>query len=432
MNSLLYEIIVYILEALVSVVFMQTLLIPKYNKLLHIVLWCQITMVIMFITPSFTMVRIIVTAVAEFVFSLLMYENKFKRKLGVYFYKEALVLCSSAVAYLAYNLAIDKDADFFNICGTHDCTYCLMYLITLSVFISVAFQFTKETLSVECPWVIGTQLVIGVGEVLSILSVALSLGGTVNIVQSYLIIIACICMVAANTSVGILAPYLLKYINQIRNMDYGKQLSNMEYKYYEMAVENNRKMASVRHDISNHIQTVYSLFKSGNSDKAFDLIDELKSKYVTIDTIEYCNNPVVNIILSNKCTEAENQGIDVHIKCKPIDQLPVSDFDLSTVFCNLLDNAISGCIDSQQSAPKLIVEISEKNQYFVLRILNSCKVSLNIESTDRIETTKHNSSSHGIGMPIVAGIAKKYRGDFVVSAQNGIFTATVIMSIKGN
>ena len=37
-----------------------------------------------------------------------------------------------------------------------------------------------------------------------------------------------------------------------------------------------------------------------------------------------------------------------------------------------------------------------------------------------------------LGMPIISGIAKKYRGDFIVSAQNGIFTATVVMSIKNN
>ena len=55
---------------------------------------------------------------------------------------------------------------------------------------------------------------------------------------------------------------------------------------------------------------------------------------------------------------------------------------------------------------------------------------MTIENTDRIETTKSNSQTHGFGMPIIAGIVKRYKGDFVVSAQNGLFTATAIMSIK--
>ena len=53
-----------------------------------------------------------------------------------------------------------------------------------------------------------------------------------------------------------------------------------------------------------------------------------------------------------------------------------------------------------------------------------------VESTDRIETTKSNSQTHGFGMPIVSSVTKRYKGDFIVSAQNGIFTATAVLSIK--
>ena len=55
---------------------------------------------------------------------------------------------------------------------------------------------------------------------------------------------------------------------------------------------------------------------------------------------------------------------------------------------------------------------------------------MNIDNTDRIDTTKTDGSIHGIGMPMVSRIVKKYKGDFVVAAQNGIFTATVVMSMK--
>jgi len=145
----------------------------------------------------------------------------------------------------------------------------------------------------------------------------------------------------------------------------------------------------------------------------------------------YCNNPVVNIILANKKSEAEEKNIETHIKVKEsLDNIPITDFDLSTVICNLLDNAIRGCVCSEQSHPRLIVEILQKNQYLVIRVLNSCKVSMHVESTDTIETTKSTTQMHGLGMPIIAGIAKKYRGDFAVSAQNGIFTATVVLSMK--
>lgn len=433
MSPFLYEIIVYLVEALISGIFLINMLEEKYHKWVHFTLWCEIVIVAMLCTPSFSIVRIGVIALLEFAYTYFMFEDKPKIKIGVFLLKEALLITASAVSYAISSLFIGVHANFFSSCRSDNCTYCLLYLLMFSILISIVFQFTKERKGVEFPWVIGTQVVIGFGEATAVLAVAAASGGVINSKESWFIIIAMICMVAANVSIGMLAPYLLRQVTMSTNMDYGQELSSMEYKYYEMSVENDKKLHSIRHDISNHIQTIYSLFSNGENQRGLELINELKSRYALVDQMVYCNNPVVNIILSNKKSEAEDKNIETHIKVKEnLDNMPITDFDLSTVICNLLDNAIRGCICSEQSHPRLIVEILQKNQYLVIRVLNSCKVGMNIESTDRIETTKSKSQTHGLGMPIISGIAKKYRGDFIVSAQNGIFTATVVMSIKGN
>ena len=433
MSPLLYEIIVYLVEATISGIFLLNLLDEKYHKVWHISLWCEIVIIAMLCTPSFSLVRIGVVALLELLYTCFMFEDKPKKKISVFIFKETLLAAASLFSYALYALFIEDEAHFLSSCKSDNCTYCLMYLLLFSILISIVFQFTKERKGVEFPWVIGTQVVIGFGEATAVLAVATASGGVINSNESWLIIIATICMVAANISIGMLAPYLLRQVTMAQNMDYGKELSNMEYKYYEMSIENKEKLHAIQHGISNHIQTIYSLISNGENQRGLELIEELKSRYALVEQMVYCKNPVVNIILSNKKSEAEEKNIETHIKVKDdLDAIPVTDFDLSTVICNLLDNAIRGGICSEQSHPRLIVEIFQKNQYLVIRVLNSCKVGMNIESTDRIETTKSNSQTHGLGMPIIAGIAKKYSGDFVVSAQNGIFTATVVMSIKGN
>lgn len=433
MSPLLYEVIVYLVEALISVIFLLNMLEEKYHKLLHITLWCEIVVAAMLCTPPFSVIRVIVIAILELIYTYFMFEDKPKKKIEVFFFKEALLFTASILSYAIYSLLIDEHVEFISSCRSENCTYCLLYLLMFSILTSIVFQFTKERKGVEFPWVIGTQIVIGFGEATAVLAVAIASGGVINSTESWFIIIAMICMVAANISIGIFAPHLLRKVTTSTNMDYGEELSNMEYKYYEMSVENEKKLQAIKHDISNHIQTVYSLFSNGQNQLGFEMIDELKARYALVDQMVYCNNPVVNIILSNKKNEAEEKNIEMHIKVKEnLDNMPITDFDLSTVICNLLDNAIRGCICSEQSHQRLIVEILQKNLYLVIRVLNSCKVSMKIENTDRIETTKSKSQMHGLGMPIIAGIAKKYRGDFVVSAQNGIFTATVVMSIKNN
>ncbi len=431
MNAFVYEFIVYSVEALISGIFLLNILEPKYKYMLQLVLWCQIAMLSLFLTPAFSIWRAIYIVVLELIFTVFMYEDKLKRKIFVFLFKEGILLSSSVMAFVVYRLLICHDAKFLNSCQSENCTYTLIYLLLFSVASSVASQFVKKIKGVEFPWILGTEIVIGIGETGAVLAISSSYNGVINSENSILIIVAWICMVAANISIGILGPYLLKQASISNNMDYGTELSNMEFKYYEMSVENDKKLMSIKHDISNHIQTIYSLFKNGESQRGMELINELKNRYSMVDQMVYCNNPVVNIILSNKKKEADTKNIETHIKIKEnLDNIPITDFDLSTIICNLVDNAIRGCIYSEQSHPRMIIEILQKNQYLVVRVLNSCKTTMNIESTDRIETTKSNSQTHGFGMPIIAGIAKKYRGDFVVSAQNGLFTATVIMSIK--
>ena len=433
MSPFLYEITVYLVEALISGIFLMNMFEEKYHKVLHMTLWLEIVIIAIFCTPSFSILRICVVAVVEFAFVYFMFDDMPKKKIGVFLLKEALLLVSSVVSYALYSLFIIDHTVFLSGCRDDNCTYRLLYLLMFSVLTSIVLQFTRDRKGFELPWVIGTQIIVGIGEVTSVLAVAITSGDEFDAKESWLIITAMVCMVTANISIDMLAPYLLGRVTMSTNMDYGKEISNMEYKYYEMSVENDKKLHAIRHDISNHIQTIYSLISNGENQRGLELIDELKSRYALVNQMVYCNNPVVNVILSNKKSEAEENNIETHIKVKEtLDNIPVTDFDLSTVICNLLDNAIRGCICSEQSHPRLIVEILQKNQYLVVRVLNSCKIGMNIESTDRIETTKSGSQAHGLGMPIVAGIARKYRGDFIVSAQNGIFTATVVMSIKEN
>jgi len=431
MSPFLYEITVYLVETFISGIYLLNMLEERYSKRWHILLWGGIVGVAMQCTPSFSPARIGVIALLEFIYTWIMFDDKLKRKGTSFLFKELLLVASSLISFAIYSLVVDDHARFWFSCRSDNCTYCLLYLLLYSVLISIVFQFTKERKGVELPWVVGTLVVIGFGEITAVLSVTVACGGIINSKESWLIIVAMVCMVAANISIGMLAPYLLGRVTRSANMDYGKELSNMEYKYYEMSVENDKKLLAIRHEISNHIQTAYSLFSNGENQRGLELINELKIRYAHVDSMVYCNNPVVNIILSNKKKEAEEKQIETHIKVKEnLDNMPITDFDLSTVICNLLDNAIRGCECSEQPHPRMIVEILQKNQYLVIRVLNSCKIGLYVESTDRIETTKGNSQAHGLGMPIIAGIAKKYRGDFIASAQNGIFTATVVMSVK--
>lgn len=431
MSSLLYELVVYVCEAVIIESLYINLLHPKIKVICIVLLWPEAVLLGIALTPSFSLFRIALIAVFEFIVIIIAFEDKFTHKLRSFLFIGAVSVVSGLISYLLIGLFTKKWPPFLKMCSGGDCTYILLYLVILSILASMVFQLAKKIRSIELPWVLGTQFVIGAGECITILAFANNNAGAIPITDAAFIVASIVCLVIANLSVGIFASFLIQQFTQSRGIDFGKELSNMEYKYYEMSVQNEKKIQALRHDISNQIQTVYSLLVNGESQKSLEMVNELRKQYEHVEQLVYCENSVLNIILVNKKAEAEKQGIEVQIRVRDYPkELPISDFDLSTVVCNMIDNAIRGCICSNQSHPRMIVEIIRKNQYLVIRILNSCIVSMNIENTDRIESTKSNSQTHGFGMAIIAGIVKRYKGDFVVSAQNGLFTATAVMSIK--
>lgn len=431
MNSLVYEFLIYAFEALISYVFLLNVLETKYGKTNTVIMGLEVAVVLLFCLPSFSITKIVVSVLAELIMVLVLFKGNVKKRLLIFVFKEIIVVVSSMLAFVFVLNFINREATFMTTCSSDDCTYCLLYILLFSILTSIVLQFYKKVRGKEFPWVVSTVILLAFGEVMAILSTAIHSSGRITYETEMFIVIATPCFIVANLSVGMLAPYLLEKINFSNNMDYGKELSNMEYKYYEMSVENEKKLNAIKHDISNHIQTISSLIETGQNRKGLELIDEIKMRYSYVDRLVYCNNSVINIILANKRAEAEKKGIEAQITIKDeLDDLPFSDFDLSTVVCNLVDNAINGCIESDQPHPKLVVEILYKNQHLVIRVINTCKHSMNIENTDKIETTKFNRSKHGYGLPIVCGIAEKYKGDFMLSAQNGLFTATIVLPIK--
>lgn len=214
-------------------------------------------------------------------------------------------------------------------------------------------------------------------------------------------------------------------------ISFNQKITEMEYQYYKIAMENEKKTRRMYHDISNYIQTIYALLENGEQEKGLKLIEELNKTYAGLKQMTYCDNPVVNIILLTKREEAEKKGIETKITVRDsLENIEIADIDITTVICNLLDNAIRGCIYSDMAHPKMVVEIFKRNRYLVIRVLNSCDMQMQVENTESLKTTKTGNTTGGFGMSIISYTVKKYKGDFVVNANNGLFTATAIMFLN--
>ena len=119
-----------------------------------------------------------------------------------------------------------------------------------------------------------------------------------------------------------------------------EQQANLQLKYYKQLDANYQKSLQMIHDIDRHINAIEQLYKSNESEKADNYLkgmDRLISNFVLYP---YSTNTVLNLLLNEKKIAAEQNSILFKCSVEQIDFGFMNDIDITTIFSNLLDNAL--------------------------------------------------------------------------------------------
>lgn len=197
----------------------------------------------------------------------------------------------------------------------------------------------------------------------------------------------------------------------------------LDYKYYQLAQTNAAELASFRHDFKNQLQVAYALAEQEPA-QAVKLLGELEERLGAIHPVRYCENPIVNTVLTLKAAQAAELGIDLSVQAAVADWA-VEEADLTSLFSNLLDNAIEGCQRSGAERPFLRVRAAERQGFYIVKVSNSCGADVRPEGTSKPER-----EGHGLGLNILRGIARKYQGEFRTQVEQGVFTAQLTLTAE--
>ena len=110
-------------------------------------------------------------------------------------------------------------------------------------------------------------------------------------------------------------------------------------------------------------------------------------------------------------------------------------FELYSLFGNLLDNAILAAEALPLQEQKFVSVTSEKKGDLLYLVVSNYLVNstLRFEGGLPVSTKMQEKGFHGYGLRSVRLTAQKYHGDLIVSAMDGIFTVTVyMMSSQGD
>ena len=202
-----------------------------------------------------------------------------------------------------------------------------------------------------------------------------------------------------------------------------KQQSELQLQAYQELSKQYNNSLRIVHDMRKHIRSLDALIENG-SDKAADyqqmLYDELNRFYPNFQN----DNQMLAVIVNNEINKAKRLGIDIQLNIEKIRLDFISPIDMTTIFSNLLDNAIEACTEVSENK-SIKFSIIQQMNFITVNIRNP--YSRIDQHGDTLRSTKE--GHFGIGLENVRKALETYGGKLNIKTADGIFAVTVIIPI---
>lgn len=227
----------------------------------------------------------------------------------------------------------------------------------------------------------------------------------------------------------------LNQYNQRKNLEFTemhlllqKEASSAEY--YAMLLSQNENQSILIHDIKKHLQSIDMLNQKREHDKISAYIGQLMLSSDLRESIRLSENELLNTILYRYKRQCDDSHIAFHadIRHKTIDF--IADNDLTSLFCNLLDNAFEAARDIPDAFIDINADRKTGTPFIVISVINSCRVNPFAGPQGRLATLKPDKRRHGFGLKSIRKTIAKYHGDIQMYYSEDTLTFHTIITLK--
>lgn len=185
------------------------------------------------------------------------------------------------------------------------------------------------------------------------------------------------------------------------------QLQADAQNYSNLLTQQNEQQRILIHDIKNHLHTIQLLAKDTlNAEKIENYINELDIHTAPVIS----GNRDLDLILNRYNTICKEKDIPFHIEVYNADIHFLTLPEITSLFCNLLDNALDAVTKSEN--PFIHLRISDKNEVSltVINLVNACISAPKIDHNGFLISSKKNAEEHGFGLRSVQKIIHAHNG----------------------
>lgn len=311
----------------------------------------------------------------------------------------------------------------------YDMTISQIFVILISHMVIIRFAKKKDISNLTGRQYIFT-FVYAIFSILNIYCLSVQLSDMKSQIEIISVIITCVGIVIIN----IYFLNILEYESENNRLIYENRLfvqqSKMQYQYYDALELQYRESLSIIHDVKRHIRSIEELYKHQETEAAKEYAITINNRLDAFRLNEYTTNRMLNIILNDKLKLAESYKVELQCKIDEIDLSFIDNMDLTTIFANLLDNAIEACVNVPGSK-HIDLKVGSFNNLIAITIRNTMAEGKDEHSSVSVIEHSRRIKNEGIGIPNVITVIEKYNGDLSIQKEEGTFTVSIVLSKKG-
>ena len=204
-----------------------------------------------------------------------------------------------------------------------------------------------------------------------------------------------------------------------------EQYLNILKRYLKEQKNYINEVRAIKHDIQAHKGVVRNYLELGKEQKALTYLRKM-IEVQSLNNRQFYDvgNEVVNFIIYEKIHQSH---IFITIDC--IGTIPkslsISDYDLCTIFSNLLSNSVEACEHLKVYKKQIRLELKQYKNNFCIVIQNPIEWKVNIDKIEMISTKKDNKS-HGYGLLNVKKAVLKYKGEIEFNSEENMFEVRIL------
>ncbi len=238
--------------------------------------------------------------------------------------------------------------------------------------------------------------------------------------------------------VVMLAAAVMEY--ELTRFQMHKKESDREIAYYQDARSkrlkeqisiyegNEQTIRKYKHDIRHHNRVVAGLISEKRYDDALSYLKEIDSMLDTVTSVSFCDNQIVNELLSIYSARCQKLGFKLRAKAIVPDRIPMESTDLTSLVANILENAF----EAQERIPSpkgrsIQIEIEYDGRKLKIQSKNPCCIDTKFDENGMPVSSRAIQS--GMGTVQIKSIAEKYCGVASFVQNNDTFIVKALMTV---